>query len=228
MATAQESDVRQAIVSAALDYYEGWFDGDAARMEKALHPDLVKRSLAEDGTNVETISAREMVEATAKGIGLTGDPGVDRRGIEIHVDHVYEDIATVSATSSVYVDYLQLVRTRDGWQIVNVLWDRVARPRFVTVRDGAVPEQGRLAAVEVGEERIAVANVEGALHAISDLCPHRQCSLAGGGLAGTVVTCPCHGSQFDVMTGERLRGPAVRGVQTFAVRLENGALRVEV
>lgn len=129
MAIAQGSDVRQAIVVAALDYYEGWFEGESKRMERALHPDLVKRSLAEDGMSVETISAREMVEATAKGIGLTRDPGRHARDIQIHVDHVYEDIATVTVTSAIYVDYLQLARTREGWKIVNVLWDRIARPR---------------------------------------------------------------------------------------------------
>lgn len=116
----------QAIVAAALDYYEGWFDGEPERMERALHPDLVKRSLASDGHGVDTISAREMVEATADGVGRTRDPGSDRRNIEIHVDHVHGDIATVTATSAVYVDYLQLVRTREGWKIANVLWDRVA------------------------------------------------------------------------------------------------------
>jgi hypothetical protein len=66
---------RAAIESVALDYYEGWFDGDAGRMERALHPQLVKRSLREDGSTVETISARDMVEATAAGSGLTRDPG---------------------------------------------------------------------------------------------------------------------------------------------------------
>jgi hypothetical protein len=116
----------RAIVAAALDYYEGWFDGEPERMERALHPDLVKRSLASDGHGVDTISAREMVEATADGVGRMRDPGSDRRNIEVHVDHVHGDIATVSATSAVYVDYLQLVRTREGWKIANVLWDRVA------------------------------------------------------------------------------------------------------
>ena len=99
---------------------------------------------------------------------------------------------------------------------------------YVSVGDGAVVEQGKLAAFEVGLERIAVANVEAMLYAIDDQCPHRQCSLAEGRLEGTVVTCPCHGSQFDVTTGERLRGPAVRGVRAFAVRVENGALQVEL
>lgn len=125
MAIAQTTDVERAIVAAALDYYKGWFDGEPARMERALHPDLVKRSLAEDGMSVETISARQMVEATAKGVGLTRDPGKQARDIQIHVDHVYGDIATVTATSAIYVDYLQLARTHDGWKIVNVLWDLV-------------------------------------------------------------------------------------------------------
>jgi nitrite reductase/ring-hydroxylating ferredoxin subunit len=91
-----------------------------------------------------------------------------------------------------------------------------------------LPEQGALAAFDVGGERIAVANIAGVLYALADPCPHRQCSLAEGKLEGTVVTCPCHGSQFDVTTGARLRGPAVRGVGTYAVRVENGTIRVEI
>jgi hypothetical protein len=124
--TVEKGEQTQAIVAAALDYYEGWFDGEPQRMERALHPDLVKRSLASDGWSVDTISAREMVEATADGTGRTRDPGIDRRDIEIHVDHVHRDIATVTVTCAVYVDYLQLVRTPGGWKIANVLWDWVA------------------------------------------------------------------------------------------------------
>jgi Putative lumazine-binding len=117
-----------AIEAVALDYYEGWFEGDAARIERALHPSLVKRSVGDDGT-IDTVSAREMIDATASGIGLDRDPGVAARDIEVHVDHVHESIATAAVTSSVYVDYLQLVRTSDGWRILNVLWDRArARP----------------------------------------------------------------------------------------------------
>jgi nitrite reductase/ring-hydroxylating ferredoxin subunit len=87
---------------------------------------------------------------------------------------------------------------------------------------------GERRVLELGDERIAVANVGGLLYAIDDRCPHRQCSLAEGSLEGTVVTCPCHGSQFDVRTGERLRGPAVRGIRTFAVQVEDGELRVDL
>lgn len=99
---------------------------------------------------------------------------------------------------------------------------------FVTLADGALLDEGSVAAFEVAGERIAVANVEGTHYAFDDLCPHRQCSLAEGHLKGTVVTCPCHGSQFAVTTGERLRGPAVRGVGTYTVRVDNGVLQVKI
>jgi hypothetical protein len=124
MTTAETTDTtREAIVQAALDYVEGWFGGDAGRMKRALHPDLVKRSLERDvpgSETVETLTAEQMVGWTAEGIGITRDPG-DRR-IEITVEHVHEGIANVTCLCAVYVDYLQVAVTQDGWKIVNVLW----------------------------------------------------------------------------------------------------------
>jgi hypothetical protein len=109
---------RRDIAAAVMGYYEGWFDGDATRMERALHPLLVKRTLV-DGT-VETDTASVMVEATAAGLGRRRDPG-DRR-ISVRVDDVHGSIATATGTSAVYVDYLQLVKVDDGWRILNALW----------------------------------------------------------------------------------------------------------
>ena len=60
---------------------------------------------------------------------------------------------------------------------------------------------GQMTCVEVGGERMVIANVGGVFHGISDTCTHRGCSLSEGTLGGTVVTCPCHGGQFDVTTG---------------------------
>jgi putative lumazine-binding protein len=113
-----------AIVAPALDYYEGWFEGDAARMTRALHPEFVKRSLADNGSGVDTMSAQEMIDATARGVGKKRDESIggDRR-IEVSVDDVHGRIASVTVHSAVYVDYLHLARTREGWKIVNVLWD---------------------------------------------------------------------------------------------------------
>lgn len=99
---------------------------------------------------------------------------------------------------------------------------------FRTVANAAEIDENELAAFQLGGERIAVANVGGAFHAFNNTCTHRQCSLAEGELEGTVVTCPCHGSQFDVTTGEVLRGPAQEPVQSYAARVENQALQVEI
>jgi hypothetical protein len=123
MAAESSADDRAAIVRTALDYFEGWFDGDAARIERALHPELAKRSLGQASSGTErlaTLTARQMVEATARGEGKREDPG--DRHIEVEVEHLHGTIANATVRSAVYVEYLQLVHTRDGWKIVNALW----------------------------------------------------------------------------------------------------------
>jgi 3-phenylpropionate/trans-cinnamate dioxygenase ferredoxin component len=74
--------------------------------------------------------------------------------------------------------------------------------------------------------RVTVANVDGHLYAFDDTCTHRGCSLAEGELDGTTVTCACHGSQFDVRTGEVLEGPAEEPVGSWVVEIEDGDLLV--
>ncbi len=87
---------------------------------------------------------------------------------------------------------------------------------------------GEMNSYGAGGRQIAIANVEGDLHAWDDVCTHQQCSLAEGELDGTIVECPCHGSQFDIMTGEAVQGPAVDPVDVFEVREEDGSLQVLV
>jgi Putative lumazine-binding len=123
MAAESSADDRAAVVRTALDYFEGWFDGDAARIESALHPELAKRSLGQASSGTErlaTLTARQMVEATARGEGKREDPG--DRHIEVEVEQLHGTIANATVRSAVYVEYLQLVHTRDGWKIVNALW----------------------------------------------------------------------------------------------------------
>jgi hypothetical protein len=117
-----ESDDEAAIVRAVLDYFEGWYDGDPVRMERALHPDLAKRRLGDDGSALSSTTAKEMIEATERAAGKREDP--DERRLEVTVDHVYETIANVTVMSVPYAEYVQLARTQDGWKIINTLWQR--------------------------------------------------------------------------------------------------------
>ena len=113
-----------AVLTTALDYFEGWFEGDVERMDRALHPGLAKRSLRQvdpDSPELRTLGKDRMVALTVEGEGKTEDPGGDR-GIDIEVVDLHGNIASVVVRSPVYREYLHLVRTEDGWKIVNALW----------------------------------------------------------------------------------------------------------
>ena len=88
---------------------------------------------------------------------------------------------------------------------------------------------GELAAFDVAGIRVAVANADGRYFAIDDTCTHEQCSRAAEGtLEGTVVTCGCHGAQFDVTTGAVLAPPAPEAVKVYPLRVDQGNLVIEV
>ena len=110
----------ELITQTALDYFEGWFDSDVARMDRALHPDLVKRSSGNhEAASLGITTKARMLELTAAGEGV--EDGADRR-LDVQIEDVYGDIASVTVRSAVYHEYLHLVRTRDGWKIANALW----------------------------------------------------------------------------------------------------------
>ena len=101
--------------------------------------------------------------------------------------------------------------------------------RSVTFARKADIKPGELALFEVAGRRIAVANADGRFSAIDDTCTHEQCSLAEEGtLEGTVVTCGCHGAQFDVTTGAVLAPPAPEPVTTYRLRVDNDDLVLEI
>ncbi|HEU4495346.1 MAG TPA: Rieske 2Fe-2S domain-containing protein [Rubrobacteraceae bacterium] len=88
-------------------------------------------------------------------------------------------------------------------------------------------DEGEMKGFDVRGTRVTVAHVNGVFHAFDDTCTHRACSLAAGDLEETTVICPCHGSEFDVRSGEVLRGPAREPVKTYETRVEGGTLEVE-
>ena len=107
----------EAVTATILDYFEGWFDGDTARMERALHPELAKRRAGEElGL---TDQARGWSSSPRRVTGA--EDRADGR-VDVTVHDVYGDIATASVDSATYHEYLHLVRTPSGWRIANALW----------------------------------------------------------------------------------------------------------
>jgi nitrite reductase/ring-hydroxylating ferredoxin subunit len=92
--------------------------------------------------------------------------------------------------------------------------------------DAALVLPGKTALVRVGGVSAAVYNVGGRFYATANACTHADGPLNQGDLDGQLITCPWHGSQFDVTSGAVCRGPAKAAVQVFKVTVEGGVGRV--
>ena len=121
--TPPPTDEERAAVEACVrDYFEGWFEGDPIRMERALHPELAKRCYGQTVDRAPVLitdTAEGMIEATRAGSGRIRAGG---RPMQIEVVDAGRGIATVVVRSEHYHEYLHLVQTPEGWRIVNALW----------------------------------------------------------------------------------------------------------
>ncbi len=98
---------------------------------------------------------------------------------------------------------------------------------FVNVGATTDISQGKMKMVQLGKENICIANVNGKYYAIGDLCTHVGGPLHQGQLADHTVTCPWHGSQFDVTTGEVKRGPARTPEPAYEVKVDGTSILVK-
>jgi 3-phenylpropionate/trans-cinnamate dioxygenase ferredoxin subunit len=98
---------------------------------------------------------------------------------------------------------------------------------FIKIGHAKDVAAGEMRVFYVAGTKVNVANADGQLYAFDDTCTHMGCSLANGELEGTMVTCACHGSQFDVTSGAVLRGPAERPVRSHALQVDGEDLLAE-
>lgn len=87
---------------------------------------------------------------------------------------------------------------------------------------------GRAKTVEIGDEDIALCNVEGVIYAIANVCTHDGGPLGEGYLLGDEIECPRHGARFNVKTGEVKVLPAIVPVPTFDVKVEGDRILVDL
>ena len=121
--TGSEAD-RAAIKQTALDYIEGWYEGDAERMERALHPELAKRIVRtnqQGQSRLDQMSAMSLVQGTRRGGGKQTPK--DKQLKEVAILDIFQSAASAKIIASDWVDYLHLARWNGRWVIVNVLWE---------------------------------------------------------------------------------------------------------
>ena len=99
---------------------------------------------------------------------------------------------------------------------------------LVKVADKKNLPKGAGACVEVNGKRIALFNVDNQFYAIDDECTHAGGTLSEGVVEGTKVTCPWHGAEFDIRTGEVLAAPAFDGVKSYPVKVEGEDIKIEI
>ena len=121
-ATAADSS---GIREAAMDYIQGWYEGNAERMQRALHPELAKRIVRTDpktGRSMfSSMSALTLINGTKAG-GGTNTPAARRR-TDYRLLDIYENAAVARVDAGDWVDFLQLAKWNGKWVIVNVLWE---------------------------------------------------------------------------------------------------------
>jgi hypothetical protein len=126
-AAAQSASDSAAIRATALDYVEGWYTGDVARMTRAVHPELVKRIVRTDslGSMLDNMGATRLIAGVAHGFGK--ETPAARQQKDVAILDIFQNAASVRATMSDWIDYMQMARFNGRWVIINVLWEMKPR-----------------------------------------------------------------------------------------------------
>jgi len=121
---AQTDSDRDAIKRTALNYAEGWYEGNAEKMESSLSPDLAKRIVR---TNPQGQSGLGQMTAMALVQGTRGGSGKQTPKEEQQKDVTILDAMSSAATVKVemrdWVDYMHIGKMNGKWVIINVLWE---------------------------------------------------------------------------------------------------------
>ncbi|HEV8362651.1 MAG TPA: nuclear transport factor 2 family protein [Gemmatimonadaceae bacterium] len=124
-ALGQTAADTSAIKQTALDYIEGWYEGNGERMERALHPELAKRIVNTDPRNGRNSlgqqSAMTLVLNTRRGGGKDTPAAQQRK--DVRILDIFGNTASVRIDASSWIDYLHIAKWNGRWVIVNVLWE---------------------------------------------------------------------------------------------------------
>ena len=125
---AQTANETAAIKQTALDYVEGWYEANAERMERSLHPELAKRIVRnnpEGRSRLDQMSAMTLVQGVKRGGGK--DIPKDNQQKDVVILDIFGNTASVKCVMSDWIDYMHMAKFNGRWVIVNVLWEMKPR-----------------------------------------------------------------------------------------------------
>ena len=135
--------------------------------------------------------------------------------------------AIIEASTSIMISPIVKTSIRD-----NPKGDKM---EYIRVADIAELPENKMILVVLGGKEVLLANVDGSYYAIANKCSHLGGSLVKGGLDKNIVTCPRHGAQFDVQTGQAIANAKigfikmnVKDVESYTVRVEGTDIFVEI
>lgn len=99
---------------------------------------------------------------------------------------------------------------------------------FVKIAAVADIKSGSPYCAEIQGKKIALFNIDGKYFATTNICTHAGGPLCEGDLKEKTITCPWHGSKFDVTTGSVIGGPAQNPIKTFATRVNGDAVEIDL
>ena len=97
---------------------------------------------------------------------------------------------------------------------------------WVDAADASLADE-TVVAVEAVGTLVVLARAAGAWYAVEAWCTHAECPLSDGWVEGPAIRCACHGSLFDLATGDTLEGPAEEPVRVFPTRVADGRVEIE-
>jgi len=114
---------KAGIEGAAMDYIDGFFSGDAVRMERAIHPEINKVTIVTSPATGKSYFSKmgsvTLIEYTGAKFGLRDK---EKRDIAVRIMDSMDNLASVEVISATLIDYLQLAKIDGNWKIINVLW----------------------------------------------------------------------------------------------------------
>jgi hypothetical protein len=128
---AQSAADSAAIRATALDYIEGWYTNNAARMERALHPKLAKRMVYSDSagrSHLVDLTALELIQGTRTHPPV---PQGERRK-DVQILSTFGNAAVVRIDATEWVDYIEQIKWNGSWKIINVVWENRPETQMVS------------------------------------------------------------------------------------------------